>query len=205
MSLCKSWKKERPIFCTTKNIFFLLYNCEYLSTHQTDLDVLLFSYSPQKVILTGVGSLIRKLLLLPNYYWISQKGSNSFGGVAILIHNSLKSKTVHSALNFLLIEIDIVPSPILVGAVYVPPKEQPPFDHFSKCVGKEFYIFGDFNAKHSLLVVRNQQYKWMCSKRLDGNIWLGRYIPKSPYVKKILCYYRFCAHTRSLKMIFRSH
>lgn len=149
-NLCTYWEKQRPLSSSSENLLFLLYNCECLSTHLTDLDLLLSSYSPQTIILTGVGSLIRKLPRIPNYYWLSQKGTNAFGGVAILIHQSIKSKIVFKIENFLLVEMDVLSSTILVGAIYVPPKKLPPFEHFSQCIGKEFYIFGDFNAKHSM-------------------------------------------------------
>ncbi|CAF3333632.1 unnamed protein product [Rotaria socialis] len=136
-TLCTNWEKQRPFNLLSENILFLLYNCECLSTHQADLDILISSYLPQIVILTGVGSLISNLPLLPNYYWLSQKGTNSFGGVAILIHHSLNSTIVYTVENFLLAEIDILSSKILVGAVYVPPNKQPPFEHFSRLNGKK--------------------------------------------------------------------
>ena len=116
-NLCTHWEKKRPSSSSLSgNLLFLLYNCECLSTHQADLDLLLSSYLPQIVILTGVGSLIHRLPLMPNYYWLSQKGTNAFGGVAILIHQSLKSKIVLKIENLLLIEIDVLSSTILVGA-----------------------------------------------------------------------------------------
>jgi hypothetical protein len=149
-NLCTYWKKQRPMSSSSENLLFLLYNCECLSTHQTDLDLLLSSYHPQVLILIGVGSLIRKLPSIPNYYWLSQIGTNAFGGVALLIHQSLKSNIVYKIENFLMVEIEIISSKVLIGAVYVPPRQLPPFEHFSKFIGKDFYIFGDFNAKHSM-------------------------------------------------------
>jgi hypothetical protein len=67
-NLCTYWEKQRPLSSSPENIFFLLYNCECLRTHQADLDLLLSSYLPQVVILIGVRSLIHKLPLLPNHY-----------------------------------------------------------------------------------------------------------------------------------------
>ncbi|CAF3901329.1 unnamed protein product [Rotaria sp. Silwood1] len=183
-NLCTIWKKQRPPNSLSENLLFLLYNCECLSTHQADLDILLSSYLPQIVILTGVGSLIRNLPLLPNYYWLSQKGTNSFGGVAILIHHSLKSAIVYTDENFLLAEIDILSSKILVGAVYVPPNKQLPFEHFSRLNGKEFYLFGDFNAKHSLWSCETNNTSGSALKEwMERNGWEGIF-PTVPTSKR---------------------
>ncbi|CAF4760238.1 unnamed protein product, partial [Rotaria sp. Silwood2] len=76
----------------------------------------------------------------------------------MLIHQTIGSKIVDATVNFILIELDVLSSFILVGGVYVPPNEQPPFELFSKCIGKEYYIFGDFNAKHPF---------WLCE---TGNV-----------------------------------
>ena len=66
LNLCKLWEKKRPE-SETDNLLFLLYNCECLSTHLSDLDILLSTYLPHIVILTGVGSQIRKMPSVPNY------------------------------------------------------------------------------------------------------------------------------------------
>ena len=109
-------KKIRPRN-ESENLIVLLYNCECLSTHLSDLDILLSVYLPHVVILTGVGSQIRKMPSVPNYYWHKQEGSNSFGGVAILVHNSIKTKVIHSVENFLLVDLNVTISSILIGTV----------------------------------------------------------------------------------------
>ncbi|CAF3184300.1 unnamed protein product [Rotaria sp. Silwood2] len=64
-------------------------------------------------------------------------------------------------LNFILIEIVTIPEPTSVGAVYVPPESISPFQLFTKCRNKPFYIFGDFNAKHT---------DWGCERNnVSGN------------------------------------
>jgi hypothetical protein len=107
---------------------------------------------------------------VPNYYWHNQKGSNSFGGVSILLHNSIKSKVIHAVENFLLVELNLATSTILVGAVYVPPKTKPPFEEFEKLLDKNFYIFGDFNAKHT---------QWLCQKNNSSGILLNEWMEKN--------------------------
>ncbi|CAF3343542.1 unnamed protein product, partial [Rotaria sp. Silwood2] len=54
--------------------------------------------------------------------------------------------TQHLQLN---INNETIPERTLIGAVYVPPGKSPPLHLFSKCRNKPFFIFGDFNAKHS--------------------------------------------------------
>jgi hypothetical protein len=59
--LCQNWKKKRPINIEDDN-FYLLFNCEGLSTHGADLDLLLSTHTPKITILTGVGKQIRNLM-----------------------------------------------------------------------------------------------------------------------------------------------
>ncbi|CAF4989572.1 unnamed protein product, partial [Rotaria socialis] len=151
-SISKEWRKKRPN-ASTENLSIILYNCECLSTHIADLDILLSVYTPQIFILTGVGSSIKNLPKMTSYYWISQEGTNSFGGVAMLIHNTLKTKITMQQSDFLLIELDILPKPIFVGAIYVPPSKPFPQSLLDKFINKPFYIFGDCNAKHT---------DWLC-------------------------------------------
>ncbi|CAF2955105.1 unnamed protein product [Rotaria sp. Silwood2] len=123
---------------------------EFEIIHIADVDVLVSNHSPQICILTEIGkAVMKKIPHFPDYSTILQEGTNSFGGVAFLIHKSIKYKIVIRELNFLLIEIETIPEPTSVGAVYVPPGTTPPFQLFTKCRNKPFFIFGDFNAKHS--------------------------------------------------------
>jgi hypothetical protein len=75
---------------------------------------------------------------VPNYYWHKQKGSNTFGGIAILVHNSIKTKVIYAVDNFLLIKLSVMTSSILIGAVYVPPKEKLPLHIFQNFLIKSF-------------------------------------------------------------------
>lgn len=80
-----------------------------------DVDVLLSSYNPHICILTGVGAATKKNITFPNYLSFSQVGTNSFGGVMILYHQSIKCKITDNDLNFILIEISLSNKPIYVG------------------------------------------------------------------------------------------
>jgi hypothetical protein len=90
-SISKQWSKVRPI-ASIQNLSLILYNCQCLNTHIADLDILLSTYTPQIYILTSVGSKIKNLPKMTSYYWISQEGTNSFKGVAILLHDTLKNQ-----------------------------------------------------------------------------------------------------------------
>jgi len=65
-NISKQWHKDRPI-AFSESLFLILYNCQCLSTHIADLDILLSTYTPQICILTGVGSKIRNLPKITSY------------------------------------------------------------------------------------------------------------------------------------------
>jgi hypothetical protein len=169
--LCSKWVKERPVN-KLENLLFVLYNFECLNTHLSDIDIILNTYTPQIIILTGVGLLVHNLPYIPQYYWQSQKGTNSFGGVAFLVHNSIKSKVIDNQDNFLLIEIQVTQIDLRIGAVYVPPKSMPPFQLFEICKDKEFFISGDFNAKHT---------SWSCKSNNASGIEIKQWLEETGY------------------------
>ena len=160
-SLFTSWSKDKPEM-NDPNLIFLNYNANSLKSHIADLDIILNKYHPQICVLSEIGMpAIRKVPHFPNYTVVCQEGSNAFGGVAIVIHQTIKFKVVVKEINFLLIEIKTIPETTLVGAVYVPPGETPPFHLFEKCRNKPFCVFGDYNAKHDV---------WECETRnASGN------------------------------------
>ena len=97
--LCESWMKVRPSV-SSENLKVLLWKFEGLSTHLSDFNCLLSSHTPHIFILTGVGKQISSLHSVPNYRWFSQSGTNSFGGVAVLVHSKLKCSVVDTEQNF---------------------------------------------------------------------------------------------------------
>lgn len=111
--------------------------------------------------------MIKKLPHISSYYWISQNGTNAVGGVAILVRETLKTKVIDRQSNFLLIELDLLPKPILMGAIYVPPGKPFPHDLFEKTLDKPFYIFGDYNAKHT---------DWSCPKNNSSGSQLKNWL-----------------------------
>ena len=117
--LCEQWVKLRPE-SSIENLTLLVWNCECLSTHMTDFDLLLSSYSPHLFLLSGVGKQIHKLPHVPNFKWFSSKGSNSFGGVGILVHQNLRTSLIEETINFTLIQIEILNEKIFIGSIYVP-------------------------------------------------------------------------------------
>ncbi|CAF4841805.1 unnamed protein product [Rotaria magnacalcarata] len=135
--------------------------------HIADLDILLTTYTLQILILTGVGSKIKQLPKISDYYWISQEGTNAFGGVAILFHKTLKTKLITQKRDFLLVELDILSKPILLGAVYILPGKSIPQDIFDTYVDKSFYIFGDYNAKHT---------DWFCTNNNASGVQLRNWL-----------------------------
>ena len=166
--LCKKWKKVRPHY-VKQNLLLLLFNVEGLNTHVADVDLLLSNYHPHICIFTGVGSAVYKhnQFTFPNYNIISQPGTNAFGGVMILHLQSLKCKIIEKASNLIWIELSLHPSPIYIGAIYVPPTTLPPFQLLSKYQNNPFYLFGDFNAKHT---------NWGCQKNNSCGVHLSNWL-----------------------------
>jgi hypothetical protein len=158
--LSERWVKVRPE-SSLEHLTLLVWNCECLSTHMTDFDLLLSSYSPHLFLLSRVGKQIHMLPHVPNFKWFSSKGTNSFGGVGILVHQNLRTSLIEEAVNFVLIEIEILNEKIFIASIYVPPESMPPVELFDKHKEKEIFIFGDFNAKHQ---------NWNCEcNNVSGN------------------------------------
>ena len=128
-------------------------------------------FKPQICILTGVGTQIKKPPNIPFHNWICQEGTNSYGDVAMIIHNSLKTKIILQVPDYILIELSILSESILIGAIYVPPKNPIPFNLLGNHLSKNFYIFGDYIAKHvqwkcsSNNTSRNESKRWLDEKR----------------------------------------
>ncbi|CAF2975346.1 unnamed protein product [Rotaria socialis] len=169
--ICKQWKKERPTI-EYQALNLLLFNIQCLSTHIADLDFIVSTYIPQICILTGVGSKIKNPPNIPLYNWICQEGTNAFGGVAIIIHNSLKTKTIVQAPNFILIELTVLSESILISATYIPTGSSVPFNLLETHVSKNFYIFGDYNAKHS---------QWWCNTNNSSGNDLKSWLDEKGY------------------------
>ncbi len=138
--LCERWVKVRPQ-SSLEHLKLLVWNCECLSTHMADFDLLLSSYSPHLFLLSGVGKQIHMLPHVPNFKWYSSKGTNSFGGVGILVHQNLRTSLIEEAVNFVLIQIEILNEKIFIASIYVPPESMPPVELFDKHKEKEIFIF----------------------------------------------------------------
>jgi len=164
--LCNFWKKVRPI-SVKQNLLLLLYNVEGLNTHVADVDILLSNHNPHICILTGVGAAVKKNFTFPNYLSFSQGGTNSFGGVMILYHQTIKCKISDADLNFILIETSLSNNPVYIGGIYVPPGSLPQFQLLSKHQDKTYYIFGDLNAKHT---------EWGCKKNNTSGVHLFNWL-----------------------------
>ncbi|CAM4841450.1 unnamed protein product [Rotaria magnacalcarata] len=88
----------------------------------------------------------------------------------ILYHRSLKCKVVNNEFNFLLIEISSTNKPTFVGALYVPPGSLPPFQLINQNLNKTYFIFGDFNAKHT---------NWGCKRNNTSGVHLQNWLEET--------------------------
>ena len=154
------WKEDEPRI-TEQNLSILLYNVEGLTTHITDVDILLAKYLPHICILTGVGAAIERNITFPNYNSMSQEGTNAFGGVMILTHRSINCSLIAKETNFIRIEIPLTQETIHIGGIYVPPGSLPPLHLMTANDDSDYVLFGDFNAKHT---------EWNCTRNnTSGN------------------------------------
>ena len=159
---CERWKKDRSVQNIDSRLLILLFNVEGLRTHVTDVDILLNSHKPHVCILMGVGAAAKSMVRFPFYTAHTQHGTNSYEGVAILYQDHLECKIAQREATFLPME------PVMIGAMYVSPSSLPPFPIIDQCKNKPFYIFGDYNAKHTA---------WGCKKNNTSRVhmlnWLG--------------------------------
>jgi hypothetical protein len=168
--LCKRWKKDRPAVRYDASLLIILFNVEGLRTHVTDVDILLNKYKPHVAVLTGVGAAARNMITFPGYKAYSQPGTNAFGGVAILYQEHIICKIIKREANFLLTELQTPIEPLLLGAIYVPPNTLPQFELLNECATKPFYIFGDFNAKHTA---------WRCRQNNTSGVHLFNWLEET--------------------------
>lgn len=168
--LCQKWKKTRPIQKEMSTLLIILFNVQGLNTHMTDVNILLNEHKPHIFILTGVGAASKQLPQFNGYDGMAQIGTNAYGGVAILYQKHLKCKMIEKELNFLLIELQTPTIPVYIGAIYVPPGSLPPFNIFNNCASKPFYIFGDFNAKHTY---------WNCNENNTSGVHIIDWIEET--------------------------
>ncbi|CAF3364924.1 unnamed protein product [Rotaria socialis] len=85
----------------------------------------------------------------------------------ILYHTSIKCKLLDCETNFILIELSLSKETFYIGGLYVPPGSLPPFQLLSKHQNKSFYIFGDFNAKHT---------EWGCKNNNTSGVHLQNWL-----------------------------
>jgi hypothetical protein len=93
-------------------------------------------------------------------------GTNSWGGVVVLVHRSIHCSLVFSSPNFLVLDVLLSSSTLRILSVYSPPSESVPLPFFHQYRTANTIIVGDFNA-HSP--------RWNCARtNRDGRL-LERY------------------------------
>lgn len=141
----------------------LSWNCHSLQNRVQELSHLL-DQNPFHVILLQETWLNAKVTIkIPNYFCLRQDRKTDsrypHGGVAILIHNSLKSqfnrvKFVElNSFESIFVHFSSSTFPFTIGSVYAPPKltATETKEAFSKLFSRPgpFVIAGDFNARHT--------------------------------------------------------
>ncbi|CAF2108416.1 unnamed protein product [Rotaria magnacalcarata] len=71
-----------------------------------------------------------------------------------------------------MIKLEVAQSNILLGAVYIPPKDLPPLELFEVCKDREFFLFGNFNAKHTA---------WLCKSNNSDGVEIKKWLDETGY------------------------
>lgn len=151
-------------------INFLQWNCEGLNSRKLELKKLLYEFKIKFCCLQETFLRKNKAFSLNDYYIIRKDRNdlsnyNPRGGVALLIHSSIKYKTINinnpnneSAAVAIVTKLNN--RDICVISIYCNPRHKISafeWKNFYQQINYPVIIFGDFNASHSLWSIDNHQ------------------------------------------------
>lgn len=123
---------------------------------QTELQSLINSKTPDIVCLQETFLNQQNKMYIAGYNTYRLDRDTHGGGVAVIVRKGIKHRLTNGAntkcIENLSIEVMIRNSTIIITSAYYPPKYHTTFsEDIKKCLNqnKEFFIFGDLNAKHS--------------------------------------------------------
>ena len=131
------------------------WNCVSLNTHRLNLDLLISKYSPSVVCLQETRLTPNTNMTFKNYTEYFKSNENGFGGVGILVKNTILQSpvTLRSNLQAVAVRVTIKGKAYIICSIYLPPSSSPQksdFDHTIRQFDQPFLLCGDFNA-HSPL------------------------------------------------------
>ena len=133
----------------------LQWNCVSLNTHGLDLGLLISSYSPSVICLQETRLKPNSKFNFPNYTCYFKSNADGYGGVGILVKNTILQSPVilKSNLQAIAVCVTIRGKAYIVSSIYVPPLSNPSKAEYENIISqfdKPFLLCGDFNA-HSPL------------------------------------------------------
>ena len=153
-SIFNHWKSFARVYTPSisSELQILLFNVRGLAERWEEVLLLLDKYRVDVIILTEIGSietsLVRQIFL--NYKCFQQKGDNAWGGVMMLIKNSLPVSRVKCDLpNVVCVGVKLETTVRLCG-VYAPKSKTWQWNALSKIVSNDCCLLGDFNVDLNL-------------------------------------------------------
>ena len=142
----------------------LQWNCVSLNTHGIDLGLLISSHSPSVICLQETRLKPNSQISFQGYTGYFKSNTNGFGGVGILVKNTILQSPVplNSNLQAIAVCVTIRGKPYIVSSIYIPPSTNPSkieYENIIRQFDKPYLLCGDFNA-HSPLwgsLVSNDQ------------------------------------------------
>lgn len=148
---------------SNNNISILQWNCRSIRARFNDLSFLPAEYKCQFVLLSETWLLPNSNLHIPHFHVSRRDRIDSYGGVAIVSHQSMNIKPntlsdyinrtlEHHSIDLIGIEVIIKNSKFELWSIYIPPFSNPNaniFNDIFSFLSRSPIIGGDFNGHHS--------------------------------------------------------
>ncbi|KAL1139859.1 hypothetical protein AAG570_006836 [Ranatra chinensis] len=144
---------------TSRSLLILLWNCNGLTPHRNELDVILHDRRIDVALLTETHFTNRSHFYIPDYvtYRTDHPDCTAHGGTAVLVRRQLSQYALPALSSYSLqstaVSILFFPFSISFAAVYCPPNQnltEVQLTSLFHSLGPRFISGGDYNCKHPL-------------------------------------------------------
>lgn len=142
---------------TKYNYKIAMWNANGLHQHSQEIKAFILNQNIDIMMVAETHFTERNYINIPNYkvYSTNHPDGKARGGTAIIIRDNIRhherDKYTKDHLQATSVSIEDVHGPIIMSAIYCPPKhnnKQVHFEEFFKTLGNRFIAGGDYNAKH---------------------------------------------------------
>lgn len=136
----------------------ILWNSNSLYQHKEELNIFLRTHNIDIALITETRFTDKTCFQIPNYQTFTtlHPDGTPRGGTAVLIKNSIPHEEYPSYSSYKIqatnVKINTTPFPLVISAVYCPPRfpiSPAEFSHLFQTLGNTFIVGGDWNAKHT--------------------------------------------------------